>query len=81
MRFSRNKKLIFLIFLFGLCFISLKLNFTFTYSSEDYICNPIKKHSKQYYAEIDNQIYPKIVPSYLNESINFDCLNKAAKKP
>jgi hypothetical protein len=39
-------------------------------------CWPILKDAKQFFVTIDGEIYPKLVPSYLNKSINFECLNR-----
>lgn len=39
-------------------------------------CQPIKNDSSsQYYAKIDDVIYPKSLPLYQNNSVNFACLN------
>jgi hypothetical protein len=40
-------------------------------------CNPILTSSKQFYVNFNGEYYPKQVPLYLNQSINFDCLNKS----
>ena len=39
-------------------------------------CRPLFSSNKQYYANVNGEIYPKIVPLILNKSINFECLNK-----
>lgn len=39
-------------------------------------CVPINPDAKQFYALINNVKYPKIIPSFFNSSINFDCLNE-----
>lgn len=39
-------------------------------------CNPLLDNQEQFYAKIDGEIYPKLVPSFFNRSINFDCLNR-----
>lgn len=33
------------------------------------------EHSQQYYVVIDGVRYPKLVPSFFNRSIDFNCLN------
>ncbi len=40
-------------------------------------CEPILSEVKPFQVEIDGQYYPKSVQLYLNETINFDCLNKS----
>ena len=40
-------------------------------------CNPIKEnHEWNPFVTLEGVKYPKLVPSFLNESINFDCLNQ-----
>ena len=45
-------------------------------------CMPFFKKSNQaeYYADIDGQKYPRVIPLFLNKSINFECLNKESNK-
>lgn len=43
-------------------------------------CNPYSDELKQFYVEIDNSTYPKYVPLFYNQSINFECLNKNKRK-
>ena len=40
-------------------------------------CNPINYNAIQYKVKIDDHIYPRTVPIYSNESINFECLNQS----
>lgn len=42
-------------------------------------CEPILNNQHQFYVNIDGQIYPKLVPSFFNVSINFECLNSKGK--
>ena len=53
-----------------------KLNEDTNSKADDNQCEPILKDAKQFYVNIDGEIYPKLVPSYSNKSINFDCLNR-----
>lgn len=39
-------------------------------------CNPCNTRAKENYFNISGTIYPKYIPSYLNKSLNFDCINK-----
>jgi alpha-1,3-fucosyltransferase len=63
-------------FNFGCSSQSYKYLFDKIIIKSDYFpCDPLIKEASQYYAFIDNEFYPKIVPSYFNESLNFTCLN------
>lgn len=45
-------------------------------------CNPIiplMHRNEQFYVKIDGETYPKLVPSYFNQTINFECLNRKKK--
>ena len=44
-----------------------------------FLCDPIIDSQEQFYVEIDGETYPKLIPSYFNRSINFDCLNRTNK--
>ena len=39
-------------------------------------CDPINHNYKQHYVTINKQTYPKSIPLYNDQSINFDCLNR-----
>jgi hypothetical protein len=43
-------------------------------------CEPIYRDKTQYQVEIDGEIYPKYVPNYFNQSLNFICLNSGRMK-
>ena len=43
------------------------------------LCEPLLKNVKQYTVVIDGIRYPKKVPLLLNETINFECLDKSEK--
>ncbi len=43
-------------------------------------CSPILSSFEQYYVNIDGIKYPRAIPLYLNNSINFDCLNANSPK-
>lgn len=76
----------FLLFLLLIIFFYLSIHFNFDdkprrdkiirLSPENKECEPILKESKQFFVFIDGEIYPKLVPSYFNKSINFKCLNR-----
>ena len=55
--------------------IANKINTSFDVDFEQ--CEPILDNFNQFYVNFDGEIYPKQVPLYLNQSINFDCLNKS----
>lgn len=40
-------------------------------------CNVINQNLEEYHVEIDGQKYPQIIAQYLNNSINFTCLNSS----
>lgn len=45
-------------------------------------CNPIIENApSQFRVLIDGEIYPKIIPSYHNTSLNFTCLNRLKRRP
>ncbi|CAF0794199.1 unnamed protein product [Brachionus calyciflorus] len=73
------KKLKILGFVVALSFIYI-LNYA-TLKTSISKCLPLIKNSEQFYAEINGQKYPKIIPSFFNASINFDCLNSNLNKP
>ncbi len=50
-------------------------------NEEAVLCQPFLHNFKQYQVEIDDELYPKRVPLEYNNSINFECLNKAIQKP
>lgn len=43
-------------------------------------CEAFVQNPKQYAVEIDDEIFPKSLPIFINSSINFECLNKSSKK-
>lgn len=44
-------------------------------------CQPLFKNTNQYTVKIGNETYPKLVPLFYNNSINFECLNQNHRKP
>jgi alpha-1,3-fucosyltransferase len=50
-------------------------------NEEAVLCEPFLHNIKQYQVEIDDELYPKRVLLEYNNSINFECLNKAKQKP
>ncbi len=54
----------------------LNVNYTNVSSNN---CNPILQIDKQYYANFNGDIYPKILRLSFNKSLNFECLNKNFK--
>lgn len=74
-----------LIVFFAKFFLFLAIIFVFYQSvykimsnskQSDNECWPILKDVNQFYVKIDGEIYPKLVPSYFNKSIDFECLNR-----
>ncbi|RNA14438.1 glyco 3-alpha-L-fucosyltransferase A-like [Brachionus plicatilis] len=76
------RKLIFSILLLSLTTLGVYFNISHEfYQNKKYVCSPLNLNTKQFFVEIDGQTYPKIVPSFFNASINFECLNSAQTKP
>ena len=40
-------------------------------------CSPLNLNRKNFFIKLDNQIYPKSLPLYLNNTIDFECLNSS----
>jgi hypothetical protein len=81
----KRHKLIFfsLLYIFIIVFIQVKYYSSNNSNSDQKsnfigteLCEPPIKNAKQFFVEIDGETYRKIVPAYLNESIDLKCLTQ-----
>ena len=52
-------------------------NYNIIVASDVAKCSPFKMNATQFKIKIENEYYPKILPLYYNNSINFRCLNES----